>query len=66
MAMSTDSMIDILFGVVFFVALIPTIATTVKSELNLTGAAKTLILLVPLIVVIVFVRSIVKKKMGGR
>jgi hypothetical protein len=62
MVMSTDKIIEILFGILVFTALIPTIATSVTGGLNLSGAALTLVLLIPLVVVIVFLRSLIKKK----
>lgn len=64
--MGTDKMIDILFGVLIFTALIPTIAVAVTGGLNLSGASLTLVALIPLVVVIVFVRSLIKKKKGRR
>lgn len=52
-------MINILFGVLIFVALIPTIAVSVIGGLNLSGASLTLVALIPLVVVIVFIRSMI-------
>lgn len=62
MVMSTDKMIEILFGVLIFTALIPTIAVAVIGGLNLSGASLVLVGLVPLVIVIVFIRSLIKSK----
>ena len=62
MSMSFNKMISILFGILIFVAIIPTIATSVVGGLNLTGASLVMVGLIPLVVVIVFIKSLI----GGK
>lgn len=65
MALSPKMMIGVLIAVVFFFALIPTIATeqaAAVANANITGGASTLIGLTVLIIVAVFILSIYKGK----
>ena len=66
MAMSIDKLMDIVLGVFVFAALIGTIATSVVGAAagNVTGAAATLLGLTTLLLVIVFIKSIVKSGKG--
>lgn len=52
--------VDVTIGVLIFAALIGTIATTVATGSNLTGASLTLYLLVPLILVAMFIKGLSK------
>ena len=55
-----DNIIDITIGTFIFTALIGTIATAVIGATNVSGAALTLLGLTTLLVVVGFIRSIMK------